>query len=148
MNSRFRKKRYALLVLLIGLYGAFFSYVVFGVERDKSPYSTGSGPSVDGQAKDITCDRNWFVLGAGWRCRATVVTPDGKGYPYSSFSNALSPADREVPMTALKIRGKKTTSFQPAHLPAQSTLGMLFGFFGSAVLAIGGPIALWPRRRK
>jgi hypothetical protein len=102
-------------------------------------------------AKDILRDPNWFVLGAVSRCTATVVTPDGKEYRFSSFANELSSADvgREVPMTAYRTRsGKPATTFCPSKQLAQNDLGMLLGFFGSAVLAIGGPIAVWPRRRK
>lgn len=56
---------------------------------------------------------------------------------------------RPVPMTAYRTRsGKPTTTFYPSKQLAQNDLGMLLGFFGSAVLAIGSPIAVWPRRRK
>jgi hypothetical protein len=98
-------------------------------------------------AKDILRDPNGFVLGAGSRCTATVVTPDSKEYRFSSFANELSSADvgREVPMTAYRT---PTTTFCSSKQLAQNDLGMLLGFFGSAVLAIGGPIAVWPRRRK
>jgi len=144
-----RKKTLALLLVLVGLYGAFFSLAVFSIGRDKAPHGTGAASESDGTAREISCSPNWFVLGAVSRCRATVVKPDGTRYPFSSFANELSSDDvgREVAMTEYRQRGKKLVGqFHPSRVYPVNTLGMLLGFFGSIVLAVVFPLVLWPRK--
>jgi hypothetical protein len=146
MLIRHRKKRYALLACLLGIYGVAFVTIVFKEDRD------GKNPSsrvVDAHAENITCTRNWFVLGATWNCRATVVTLDGKRYPYSSFASALTPDDigHPVEMAKTNVKGEGRY-FTPTRPRSSMALVYLPGFIGSALLAVGGPILLWPRRDK
>jgi hypothetical protein len=146
MPTRLRKKRYALLACLLGIYGAAFVSIVFNVDRDAK---NARPRAVDAHAEDITCDRNWFVLGATWNCRATVVTLDGKRYPYSSFASALTPDDigHPVEMAKTNVKGEGGY-FKPTRPRSSMTLVYLPGFIGSVLLAVGGPILLWPRRDK
>jgi hypothetical protein len=116
--NRFRKRRHALLVALICLYGMVFTYIVFGVDRDRSSSAMGS---VDAYAKNITCSRNWFVLGATWSCRADVEY-ERKTYGYSSFASALTPADIGQPVPMTKVRsnsGRKDPNARPFFHPAR-----------------------------
>lgn len=144
MTSRFRKKRYALLVLVLGLYGLFFSGIVFGYERDDVRASTRAE---DARAEDISCSRNWVVLGATWSCRATVVTPDGQRVPYAGFASALTPADigHDVAMSEIRVKGHGS-QFVPTRDRPRATAMLLLSLvlFGSAVVL--GPIVLWPRK--
>jgi hypothetical protein len=144
-----RKKRLALLLLLVGLYGAFFSLVVFSIGRDGAPHRSGGSREQDATAQEISCSPNWFVLGAVSRCRATVVKPDGTRYSFSSFANELSSDDvgHEVAMTEYRQRGGKPVGrFSSSRVYPVNVLGMLFGFFGSIVLAVVPPLVLWPRK--
>ncbi|MEO6082870.1 MAG: hypothetical protein ABIQ18_07170 [Umezawaea sp.] len=146
MLIRHRKKRYALLAFLLGIYGVAFVTIVFKEDRD------GKNPSsrvVDAHAENITCTRNWFVLGATWNCRATIVTLAGKRYPYSSFASALTPDDIGHPVEMTKTNAKgESRYFTPTRPRSSMALVYLPGFIASAILAFGGPILLWPRRDK
>jgi hypothetical protein len=140
-----------LLLVLIGVYGAFFSTVVFSVGRDKIAGRSGDDRQPDAIAQEISCTPNWFVLGAVSRCRATVVKPDGTRYSFSSFANEMSAEDvgREVAMTEYRERhGRPVGRFYPSKVYPVNTFGMLLGFFGSVVLATIVPLVLWPRRPK
>lgn len=147
-SKRSRRLR-ALGLFLIGAYCAFFSLVVFSVGRESEPYSGDGSREVDGHARDVTCSRNWLVLGATWSCEATVVTPDGGRHRFSSFANSLSPADEGAEMTANRTRsGKKATTFHRTNGPTVNTLGMVVGGFGGIGLAIIGPIVVLARKRE
>jgi hypothetical protein len=145
-----RKKVHALLLVVIGLYGAFFSLVVFMVGRDRSG-EDGESRSSNAIAKNITCTPNWLVLGVVSKCRATVVTSDGRTYAFSSFTNELSADDvgQEVAMTEHRGRGYKappTGSFHPSRIYRRNTFGMLFLGLGSVCVATVGPLVMWPRK--
>jgi hypothetical protein len=147
-----RRKTYLTLFILIGVYGAFFSMVVFSMGRDNVAAGGRGAVQSDATAQDISCAPNWFVLGAVSRCRATVVKPDGTRYPFSSFANELSADDvgREVAMTEYKQKKSRraTGAFYPSRTYPVNTLGMVFGFFGSIGLAVVGPMVLWARKPK
>jgi hypothetical protein len=143
---RFRKKRYAFLALLVGIYGFAFVFIVFGEDRDGR--FTGVR-TADAHVENVTCARNWFVLGATWNCRATVVTPDGKRYPYSSFASALTPNDigRNVEMSKTSEKGQGSY-FTPTRPRPSAPVVYLLGMVVFGPLAMVGPFVLWPFKEK
>ncbi|GLZ41974.1 hypothetical protein Acsp05_55980 [Actinokineospora sp. NBRC 105648] len=129
------------LLVVACVYAMVWCYIVFGAERD------GNQRSVDAYATNVTCSRNWLVLGAAWSCQADVVI-GGRSHPYSSFASALTPADvgTPVPMNRLESDGRPTDSFTPAR--ARPELGplvpVLWLVLGGA--ALFGAVKLWPRK--
>jgi hypothetical protein len=153
MKTDRRKKIVVVLLVLLGIYTAFFSLVVSSVGRDQGTGGAGTSRPVAGYATDIACIPNWFVLGAVSRCTATVVKPDGTRHPFSSFANQLSAADvgREVPMsqyTAVRRGWAKVGDFYRSETIPTNGWGMVFGFCGSIVFVMVVPMVMWPRKPK
>ncbi|GAA3850340.1 hypothetical protein GCM10022243_15250 [Saccharothrix violaceirubra] len=111
-----RKRRHLGLLIIALCYAMIFVYEV-GQDNGKPETPT------DGVARDITCERRWFFLGASHVCRA-VVHYEGKEYPnIFTYELGMDDVGQEVPVTRTgKYKKSQTPMFTTA--PARTGVPM------------------------
>lgn len=120
-----RKRRYLGLLLVLSLYGPAFAY---GGLDDTGKRETRA----DAVATDITCEPDWFLLGAVHDCRATIRYEGRELTRW--FRHELGPDDvgREVPVT---MTGVNPRTSEPRFVPARADQGVPEAVFSLVVLA-------------
>lgn len=138
--QKYRKRRYALVCLLLCLYAAIFLGSFWS--------GAGQQSTATATASDIQCSRNWLLLGTRWSCTAIVTDTDGKKYRFTSDASLLTPADigTEVPMRKFTWKRSPPT-FTTARAEFNPHPWNIIGAFASVALGIAGAIVLWPRNR-
>lgn len=138
--TKYRKRRNAVIWLLLCLYTAFFI----------GAYWANTGPAYEAKATadNIQCSRNWLLLGARWSCSATVTDTDGKQYRFTSDSSQLTPADigTKVPMAKFDWKDSPPI-FATARAEFTPMPWNLIGTFAFIIAAFVGAFMLWPRDR-